>query len=346
MKIRIILFCLMAVISGCRHKPAEKMINEIPGVTVVALRHGNISIPVHSTGTLASSEELKLSFKTGGIISTVKIKEGQKVKSGQVLASLNLSEINAAVTQAQDGYDKALRDYNRAENLYRDTVATLEQKQNASTALEIARTNLDIARFNLLHSTIIAPDDGIILKQLARQNELVSAGYPVFLFGSSGKYWRMKTGLSDREVVKINSGDSAVVSFDAYPGARFPAVIDQVSQMADPYTGTYPVELLVRGKGYRLASGFVAAVDIIPSHLSSFIFVPVGSVVEANGDQGYIFCITDSSRVRKIRIKIENLTDSLTAVSGIPPDISEVVSGGAAYLRDGEKVSIKIKNEK
>ena len=77
---------------------------------------------------------------------------------------------------------KQLRDYTRANNLFADSVATLEQKQNAMTALNIAKSNLDIALFNRSHSKIVAPENGLILKQFVRSNELASPGLPCFSF--------------------------------------------------------------------------------------------------------------------------------------------------------------------
>ena len=63
---------------------------------------------------------MKLSFKTGGIVCKIFVREGDKVRKGDLLASLNLLEINANAEQAKIGYDKALRDYNRAENLLKE----------------------------------------------------------------------------------------------------------------------------------------------------------------------------------------------------------------------------------
>ena len=140
----------------------------------------------------------------------------------------------------------------------------------------MAKATFEIAQFNLAHSRIVAPEDGLILKQFVRENELVSSGYPVFLFGSSGKFWKVKSGLSDKDVVKVNPGDSATVSFDAYPGVRFRALVDKVGEISNPYTGTYEAELLLPDSDYRLASGFVGTVAIFPVSEKSFSMVPVG----------------------------------------------------------------------
>ena len=65
-----------------------------------------------------------------------------------MLATLNLTEVNAAAEQASLAYQKAERDYERASNLYQDSVATLEQMQNAKTALDVARQQYNSAGFN------------------------------------------------------------------------------------------------------------------------------------------------------------------------------------------------------
>jgi RND family efflux transporter MFP subunit len=213
-------------------------------------------------------------------------------------------------------------------------------KQNAATALDVARSVYETAQFNLRYSTIIAPDDGVILKQLARKNELISSGYPVFLFGASGKYWKVKAGLSDRSLVKVRPGDSAIVTFDAWPGEKFRGITDQINSMADPYTGTYEAEILIHDKGLKLASGFVAAVEIYPSSDKKYTFVPLSSIVGADDHQGYIFVVTDSLTVKKIKIMTVGIPGEYTAISGIPEGIDSVVSEGAAYLKDGMKVDV------
>jgi membrane fusion protein, multidrug efflux system len=334
------LFSLIILMGGCSNSQPKAVIAGPTLVKVIEVSPESVSIPVRCSGILLSSEELKLSFKTGGIISRIPVREGDRVKKGQSIAFLNLSEIDAQVNLAGNAYDKALRDFNRAKNLYADSVATLEQLQNATTALSVSKSNLEIARFNLSHSTIVAPDNGIILRQFARENELVSQGYPVFFFGTSGKNWKVKTGISDRDVVKINSGDSAIITFDAWPGIQFPAIVDQVGEIANPATGTYDAELLVKDRGYRFATGFVASAEIFPSGKESYLLVPVGSIIEADGQTGYVFTVSDSNTVSKVGVTIVTVSGNRAAVTVAPAGIREIVSEGAAYLRDGEKVKV------
>jgi multidrug efflux system membrane fusion protein len=338
--IKLILLVFTIIFTGCKNKPVKSQIEEISGVRITQIQPETFSIPIHSTGMLVSSDEMKLSFKTGGIVAKIEFKEGDRVRKGDIIATLNLSEITAQVSLARSGYEKASRDFERAKNLYTDSVATLEQLQNATTALNLTKSNLDIALFNLTHSKITAPENGIILKQFVKQNELVSSGYPVFLFGTSGKNWKVKSGLSDRDIVRINKGDSAVIKFDAWPNVIFQAVVDQVGEMYNSMTGTYEIEMILKSTGYKMATGFIADILVFPSKKEAFNMVPVGAIVEADGQEGYIYSVTDSMTVKKNRIEIVSISGSKAAIKGILSGTKNIVSEGAAYLRDGQRVRV------
>ena len=92
------------------------------------------------------------------------VREGDQVRKGQLLATLKSTEISAQVQQVQLSLDKATRDYERASNLYKDSVATMEQWQNAKTGLDIAKQNYQQASFNQQYSKIYANQDGLSLK--------------------------------------------------------------------------------------------------------------------------------------------------------------------------------------
>lgn len=334
---------LMAVIFCTIYSCKQQVIETAPDIVrvkVSKVSFEEMSFPIHSSGIIVSAKEIKLSFKTGGIIATLYADDGARVKKGELLASLNLSEIEAQVAQVKNGYEKAVRDYNRAKNLFEDSVATLEQLQNAETVLNVAKANLEIATFNKSHSAIYAPENGVILKRLAESNEMIAPGYPVFILGMSGKQWKIRAGLADRDFVRIMPGDSARFTLDAYPGASFRAVVSQVGESANAFTGTYEIELEIQPVKQRLASGFVANLEIFPAQVVSYFRIPVEAIVEAEGKSGFVYAVTDSSVAKKVRVTIAGIFDKSAAVSGGLSDVKEVVTEGAAYIADGEHVTI------
>jgi multidrug efflux system membrane fusion protein len=329
-------------LSGCQEKEGAKSPEPKIMVKTAAVIQKELSFPIATSGILASPTEMKLSFKTGGIIDQILADEGQYFKKGQLLANLQKSEIEARVQQARSGYEKALRDFQRVSSLYQDSVATLEQKQDAETGLTIAKSNLEIAEYNFKHSSIIAPTNGKILQRLAERNELVDAGRPIFLFGSTEGAWRVRTGIPDRDIVKVNYGDSAKISFDAYPNEKFKAVVSEIAQAADPYSGTYDVELMLLPHDKKLIFGFVADIQIFPKVTERYFLIPMEALFEADGKQGTVFYVQSPENIAKrIRLEIYRILDGQVAINQGLEGISTVVTEGSPYLRDGSLVEIK-----
>jgi len=169
---------------------------------------------------------------------------------------------------------------------------------------------------------------------------LIAPGYPVFLFGATGKNWRIRAGVSDRDVVKIKPGDSVSVTMDAYPGQNFPGTVNQLGEMANPSTGTYEVEILLNPVKKRLVSGFVASVRIFLSDEDPLVMIPIESLVDAEGKTGYVYAITGNNTVEKSRVEIVSLTDSGAIIRPLPEDIRQIVTEGATYLINGDTVNV------
>ncbi len=298
----------------------------------------NIYFPIRSSGKLSVKSEQKLGFRTGGIIRHIYVQNGQTVKEGQLLAELNLSEIKAQVNIATEAYEKANRDFIRAENLYKDSVATLEVYQDARTALDIAKSNLEVARFNLKYSKIEAPSNGRILKVMLEENEMTAPGYPVLLFGSMQGKWVVRTSVSDKDMITIQIGDSASIALDPYPGIPFPGIVSEMAGMADPYTGTYEIEIEVLNTWKKqMTTGLIARVEIIPSKAERLFRVPADALFNSAENAGYVYQIRDTTVIRK-KLKIKHISDKFIYVTGDLQSGSFVVTEGMTYINENTRI--------
>ena len=167
--------------------------------------------PIAATGQVASQDEMRLSFKLGGVVRRIAVKEGDEVKQGQRLAEIELAEVGAQVEQARQLAAKAQRDLERGERLHADQVISLEQLQDLRTQASVAGAGLKSAQFNLGFSTIVAPRDGVVLRKLVEEREQVAPGAPVLELGSRDGGYVVKLALADREVVQLKLGDPAAL---------------------------------------------------------------------------------------------------------------------------------------
>ena len=330
--------CILVMVLSCRKSiPKQEERSAVPVKTEI-VKEQLLTFPVRTSGRLTAKTESKLSFKTGGIIQKIYVDEGQSVKEGQLLAILNLSEIEPRARQAELALQKAERDYERAKNLYKDSVATLEQFQDAGTALDLARTNAEIAKFNLDYSEIRAPLDGKILKRVSESNEIVGPGQPIFLFASTASAWIVRVNLTDKDIVNIRLNDSATIQFDAYPGESFQGRISETGSSADPYTGTYEVEIILREQPESLVSGFIVKVSIYPSKTAQrMIRIPPGAMQEGNGLSADVWLVRDDIPVKQT-VEVYAITDDGIIVSKGLMEGDEVIVEGGEYVREGVSI--------
>lgn len=333
-------FIAIVVFLQCNQKKTDEIKDVVVPVRLASVIQKEMSKPVIASGRLSTSAEMKLSFKIGGIVDAIYVSEGQKVKKGTLLATLKVDEIEAKVKQAKAGYEKAKRDFIRAQNLYRDSVATLEQLQNAETGLNVAENNLKIAQFNLDHARIIAPEKGVVLKVISEENELIGAGSPVCLFGSQSKIWKIISGLTDQEVVRVNIGDKASVRFDAYPEQVVHAVVNEIAGAPNPMSGTYEIVLGLESNSLKLFSGFIAKLEIYPSISESVHMIPFISLINIHDNQGEVFLPTNDLTVTRVPVKIGYLTEEKAVITAGLDSVSKVITDGAAYLKEGIKIKI------
>ncbi len=323
-----------------QNNPAEKA---VPVKTVVVKKE-LAAKPIHTSGKLASTEEIKLSFLTGGIIDELRAEEGQYVSKNQLLAKLKLDEIEARNEQAKQTVEKTRRDLSRVINLYNDKVATLENKQDLETKLAVDKANLDIAEYNLKHSYIYAPENGRILKRFAEENELTGQGMPVYLFGTTGKGWIIRVGVSDKDVINLKKNDPAEVKFDPYPNATFRAFVSEIAEFANPVNGTYEVELTMKPSLAEMKSGFVASVTLFPSGKNNAYVIPTDALVEADGTTAYVFIPDTNKRVKKREVNIMYINGDLAYIRNSLYGINKVIRQGSEYLREESHVKIISEN--
>jgi RND family efflux transporter MFP subunit len=310
-------------------------------VKVISIEKSTANSAIITSGQITTDDETILGFKTGGVVSQVYVQAGDAVKKGQLLARLNPTEINALVSQARLGLEKAQRDFQRAQNLYRDSVATLEQLQNAETGLALAKEQFEAANFNRSHSEIHAQANGYVLKKFANAGQVVGIGDPILLTNGGGKGgWLLRAGVSDKQWATIKVKDKARVQVDAFEGKTFEATVIRKSETSDPQTGTFTVELELNSAGYKLASGMFGAVQIDSGDPLSSWSIPYEAVLDANGNEGFVFITNDQHTAIRQPVVIESFDGDHIRISKGLEKAKALIISGSAYLKDQSPINI------
>jgi RND family efflux transporter MFP subunit len=317
-----------------------KSFEPIP-VRVMSLEKSSGTQTITASGSITTDDETLLSFKMSGVVNSVLVKEGDRVKKGQLLATLDLREIDSHVAQARHGYEKAQRDYQRAERLYKDSVATLEQFENAATGLAIAKEQLEAASFNQKFSSIHATTNGYVLNKFVNPGQVVDVGDPVLMTnGASAGKWILKIGVSDKQWSVIQLKDKATVTIDAFPDKTFNAVVSRKWETSDPKTGAFTVELEVNHDQAKLASGMFGSAKFSSSKAEQSWSVPYEAVLDANDNEGFVFVTNDNKIAHKQAVTIESFDGKNIRINKGLENSSTLIISGSAYLSENSPITI------
>ena len=355
----LILSFLLGALAACSKEsvstsaPAAHVSAPIPVETATPEAAGSAN-SIRVTGTLSANVELRLSFKTGGILKRLMVDTGQSVRAGQLLAELDRTEVGAGATQMRMSLAKAERDYVRAESLFKQDVIPKAQLDDARTALELARAASVAMNFNSDSGRITAEKDGVVLRRFVQAGEVVAAGAPILALSQGDAKKVLKVSLSDIDAVRVDIGDLAEVRFDAMPGVKISAHVLTLAGSANPGTGLFEIELALDDATARLSSGMIGQAVIQPSAASSnsgptsgsngasaqpeLLLIPLAALVEANAEHGLVFVVENNfAKSRQIALG-EIRGDTVLVLAGLNANDAVVVRG-APYLDDGTPVT-------
>jgi RND family efflux transporter MFP subunit len=307
-------------------------------VRVAAVGRGPVSRPVRAAGTVAAKDERELSFKVGGLVAQVAVREGAEVRRGQVLASLDTTELAAGVRQAREAQGKARRDRDRARLLRSGGSIALSQAEDAETGAAVAEAGLAAAEFNLRHAVLLAPDDGWVDRRQVEPGEVVAAGKAVLRVSGRSRGFVVRAALPERDVLGLSLGDAALVRLDAQPAEALPGRVAEIARVAARGTGTFQVEVALDRPPRGLLSGLGAKVEIARA-VPAAGTVPMAALQDGDGSRGAVY-VVDGQRARRVPVSVAFLEGDRAVLAGGLEGVERVVAEGAALLADGAAVKV------
>ena len=288
-------------------------------------------------GYLEEGHALDISFKYGGTLQTLNVREGSTVRKGQVLARVSSPQMEstqrsaqATLEQAQDAYDRLKKVHDNGslpEIKWREMVANLEKAQSA----------LDLANAMLADNTVTAPFDGTVTNLNVVQGESVTPLKPVMrLISAEGM--AVKISVPENEIAKVQVGDEAQIVVPALDDRRCSGRIVEKSMTASLLTHSYPVKVLVDSDDEAFSPGMIAKV-VLQSDVSKGIIVPANAVLINN--EGKFVWVAEDGRATRRSISIEGYSGNGVIVGEGLRTGDVVIVEGYQKVSEGMKVSEK-----
>lgn len=336
------------VLAGCGDKESSEPTGapNIVEADTITLKAQDAEVYAAVPGTVVAVQSVQVASRLMGYIKDIAVVEGQPVRAGQRLFTIDPADIEGGVAQARLGADQATKamqdakaDYERFSALYKDEVATRQQYEKMKLNYDIAasraaqaKAGLDTAEGQLKYAVVMSPIDGVVVQKFANQGDIAAPGHPIVMVENASRL-QVQTAVSEEIYANLEMGEQIMVEVDGLAEA-VEAEVARLSPAADPVAHTHLVKLDIDAKGLR--SGAFARV-LFPTGSQSMLKVPVESVLNRAGIVG-VFVVSDRgvAEYRMVRTG-RTANDEVEILSGLAPD-DRVVTRNAAALSNGDVV--------
>jgi len=305
-------------------------------VEVAKVERRSISSYIETNGTLEAENEVDLVARVTAPVVDLKVEEGMQVEKGQILARLDDSELRARAEISRATLQEAEQVFGRAESLQENQLISLEEYDQVVTRLDTARAQSESDRIQLGYTEIRAPFAGLIVTRHIHYAEQVNAGMPLFRISDFNPLL-CPIQIPERDIPKVQVGQQAYLTLEAWPGERFPARVLRVRPVVDSATGTVRVTLEVETGG-RLRPGMFARAFVQTETRSDALVVPKSALsLESIGDTVYV-AEGDSASRREVQLGFKE--GEFVEVSSGVSEGERIIVVGQDGLSDGTPIQI------
>lgn len=316
---------------------------KIPLITTITAEEKLFNHFVELQGNVTTKQNVVISAEYGGVLRSVYVKEGQKVKSGQLLAKIDDGGLSQQLAQLKIQTELAKTTFERQKRLWDQKIGSEIQYLQAKTAYETQKEATNQLAQQLAKTVVRAPFSGTIDDIITEQGTVVAPGQsPLFRIVSLSDMY-IETDVPESYIASIKEGKDVEVEFPVL-GKKIDAKVRQAGDFINPANRTFKIQVPVPNKDNLIKPNLTAKLRINDYTSEKAILIPQSIISEnAQGEQ-YVYVVTnktDSIATAK-RVIIETgktQGDKIEVLSGLENG-AEIVDEGARSVKDGQDVKI------
>ena len=303
----------------------------------------------HLPGTIAARVEADLGFRVGGKLSARRVSVGDTVKAGDVVATLDETDLQlqleaaeAEQAAARIALEKAEISLGRVATLKAKGWATGQASDLETVAVEEARARLleagrtvDLARNARSYATLRADADGVVTATLAEPGQVVASGQPVARVAHAGE--REAVVAIPEAMLAEARGAAASVELWSEPGRAIPAELRQLSPVADSATRTFEARYTLAADGAAPALGMSVTVSLAGPASGREVELPLSALLDTGAGPA-VWVVGADGRLAARPVTVGGFGGGTARIEAGLAEGERVVVLGAHKLEAGERV--------
>jgi membrane fusion protein (multidrug efflux system) len=332
------------VLSNNKKKNQEKIevVNQGNGaaaVRVVTVSKQTLDQDFSSNGNFIPNQDLKLLSETSGVVTGIRVKEGDRVGKGQILATIDQKYLSIDLETAEDAYQKIKVDQQRYESSFKTGGVTQSQVDDINLQLRNAANKVEQAKRRIGDAHIKAPISGIINKKHIEVGAYLSTATALFDIVDVSQL-KLNVSVNESQVVHLQTGSKVDIKVPVFPDKTFSGKVSFIAPKADASLN-FPLEIKVdNDKSNKVKAGMYATAVFKFEKQGEMIVIPrsafVGSV---SAKQVYV--LEGENKVRLTTVTPGAIMGESVVILGGLTEGQSVVVTGQINLIDGSAVTVQ-----
>jgi membrane fusion protein, multidrug efflux system len=348
------------ILSACSEKKAAPQPPPPAKVTVEEVKFITAAYNDEYPATVTALNQVELRPQVSGFITGVHFKDGDRVRKGQLLYSVddqlyaaNYQQAVANLAVQQANVNRAQKDANRYHELDKNDAIAKQVVDNADAALEVtkkqvaaAQANIRAMQTNVKYTRVYAPFDGVIGISAVKTGAAVTAGQTILNTVSSDKELAVDFNIDQKEIYRFatmmnekpkDSDSTFTLAFgeDVYP---YPGKIALIDRAVNPQTGTIKARLIFPNEKNLLIAGMNGTVRVKSNAKAESILIPYKAVTEQLGEF-FVYVPGDSNKVSQRKIVLGNQVGKDVIIKDGLKQGEKVVVEGVQNLKEGAVIN-------
>lgn len=214
-------------------------------------------------GRIEAGNEVMILSKAQGIVIQKYKRAGDFVNKGNVIAQLENSVIRESLRIAEADLLKVQKDVDRFQRLAASGAVAIRELEDCQLTLRNSENRIVELKDQLANTTIVAPVSGVLSEDYVEEGSLATIGGMIANIVSDNSL-KMKISVTEKEVLQLKKGDTAIITTDVFPGESFSGTVDMISPQGNQQH-SYLVEIVLRGDSKKLKPGMYATAQFNPA---------------------------------------------------------------------------------
>lgn len=334
---------MAGLLAGCGREAAAPETAQPIAVQAVHVSAARPTAELQASGRIARRREMELSFRVAGVMTGLAVDAGDRIAAGQVLASLDPTGIAAAEQRASAELERARRDYARDQALFEKGFVSRQRLDDRASAVKAAEAGHSAAAFDRRWTRLVSPVSGVVLQRVRQSGEVVQPGQTVLRVADEASPLVVRVPAPDREAGRIRLGAAARVRIDE-SAPELAGRVSRIGEAADMRTGAVEIEVELPAapelRSGQIATVFIGVETPAAAQPDAMARLPAEAILEAQGRQAAVLVVDPAgSTARRRAVTFGGFDGDDALVSGLP-DGAQVITVGAGFVSDGEKVRV------